>query len=259
MRHHQPRRSVLVGALAALVLSGLGAPDAAAQRRRRRPPAATPAPAPAPAPAPTPAPAPEAAPAVPTPAAPAAPAPTPPPPEPAEPAADPALDVDALRQEYLTLRDELFASRARAATVASALYSTRLQVRLTFANPRFHGVTRAIVRLDGASVYDDDKGAIASDDAVRFDGWIAPGRHQLVFRVEAVGVEDDRFTSATETAITVQAVAGKDLVVVARAKDGGDIAYAWKKKEKGSYELGLAVDVKAVARPAAPTEAARGK
>ena len=146
--------------------------------------------------------------------------------------------------------------------MASALYSTRVQVHLTFANPRFHGVTRAAIRLDGASVYDDDRGTIASDDAVRFDGWIAPGRHQLVFRVEAVGTEDDRFTSATETAIVVQAVAGKDLRVVARARDDGDIAYAWKKGEKGSYKLGLTVDVKAVARPGAPAskaEAPRAK
>ena len=34
-------------------------------------------------------------------------------------------DVDSLRQEYLSLRDELFKSRARANAVASQLYSTR--------------------------------------------------------------------------------------------------------------------------------------
>jgi hypothetical protein len=220
MQHLRTRLSL------ALVAALVAAP-AAAEQPSRPTPQPTPPPAPAPAPPP---PAPEPAPAP-------------------APAADPALDVDALRQEYLTLRDELFASRARAATVASALYSTRVQVQLTFANPRFHGVTRALIRLDGASVYDDDKGSIASDDAVRFDGWIAPGRHQLVFRVEAVAVEDDRFTSATESAIVVEAIAGKDLKVVARARDDGDIAYAWKKKQKGSYKLGLTVAVKTVARP----------
>ena len=250
------RLAIAVVAAAAVLVTGLAPATAQRGGRRRPPPAPAPTPAPVPTPtptpAPTPAPAPEAAP-------PAAPIPVPPPP----PAADPAVDVDGLRQEYLSLRDELFASRARAATVASALYSTRIQVQLTFANPRFHGVTRAAIRLDGASVYDDDRGAIATDDAVRFDGWIAPGRHQLVFRVEAVGTEDDRFTSATESAIVVEAIAGKDLQVVARAKDDGDIAYAWKKGAKGSYQLGLAVTVKAVARPggapAGAPEATRGK
>jgi len=134
--------------------------------------------------------------------------------------------------------------------VSSALYSTRIQVKLTFTTGRFYGVNRATVRLDGASVYDDTAGAIAGDDAVRFDGWIAPGRHVLTFRVETVGKDDERFTSATETTVVVQAVAGKDLSVAARASDGGDIAYEWKRKERGSYKLGIDVDVRTSARAA---------
>jgi hypothetical protein len=185
------------------------------------------------------------APAQPTP--PPAPPPTSPVPE--APSAD--VDVDSLRQEYLKLRDELFESRARAATVASAVFSTRIQVKLAFTTGRFYGVTRAVVRLDGASVYDDTGGKIASDDAVRFDGWIAPGRHVLTFRVETVGKDDERFTSATEATIVVQAIAGKDLAVIAKASDGGDIAYEWKRKEKGGYRLGIDVDVRTMPRAAA--------
>lgn len=197
---------------------------------------------------------------VPTPTAPA----TPPPPTPMPAGAavvpsDDAVDVDALRQEYLKLRDELFESRARAATVASALYSTRIQVKLAFTTGRFYGVTRATVRLDGASVFDDTTGAIAADDAVRFDGWIAPGRHVLTFRVETVGKDDERFTSATEATIVVQAVAGKDLAVIAKASDGGDIAYEWKRKEKGGYRLGIDVDVRTSARAAEGKKTARAR
>lgn len=76
-------------------------------------------------------------------------------------------DIDALRKEYLRLRDELFRSRARAATVAGALYSTRLQVNLRYDSARFYSVTRATIRLDGANVYDDTSGAIAQDNALR--------------------------------------------------------------------------------------------
>jgi hypothetical protein len=178
--------------------------------------------------------------------------PTPPPPPtsavPEAPSAD--VDVDARRQEYLKLRDELFESRARAATVSSAVFSTRIQVKLAFTTGRFYGVTRAIVRLDGANVFDDTAGKIAADDAVRFDGWIAPGRHVVTFRVETVGKDDERFTSATESSIIVQAVAGKDLAVIAKASDGGDIAYEWKRKESGGYRLGIDVDVKTMKRTA---------
>jgi len=153
-------------------------------------------------------------------------------------------DVDTLRQEYLSLRDELFRSRARASAVASQLYSTRMQIRMTYTTGRYYSPVKTQIRLDGAVVYEDGKGAIANDDGVRFDGYVAPGRHLVTFRVEAVGKDDDTFASVTESQVTVKAVAGKDLVVAAKARDGGDIAYEWKKSEKGSYGLGIDVAVK---------------
>lgn len=188
---------------------------------------------------------------------------------PAEPPAEPPpasdADVDTLRQEYLSLRDELFKSRARANTVASQLYSTRVQIKLTYTTARYYSPAKATIRLDGASVYEDATGAIAGDDNIRFDGYVAPGRHLVTFRVEATGKDDDTFTSTTETQIVVKAVAGKDLVVFAKAKDGGDIAYEWKRKEKGSYGLGIDVAVKTTKRedgggaPAAAPAAAPAK
>jgi hypothetical protein len=166
-------------------------------------------------------------------------------------------DVDSLRQEYLSLRDELFKSRARANAVASQLYSTRIQVKLTYTTGRYYNPAKASIRLDGANVYEDATGAIAGDDGVRFDGYIAPGRHLLTFHVEATGKDDDTFTSTTESQIVVKAVAGKDLMVSARAKDAGDIAYEWKRSEKGSYGLGIDVSVKTakVAESAPPPSA----
>lgn len=160
------------------------------------------------------------------------------------------VDVDALRQEYLQLRDELFKSRARASTLSSQLYTTKISIRFAFTTGRHYGVNKATIRLDGASVYDDAEGAVGSDDAIRFEGYVAPGKHLLTFRIETTGKDDDRFTSSQEVTVALQAVAGKDLVVVAKAKDGGDIAYEWKKGEKGSYGLGIDVQVKAQKRDA---------
>ena len=97
-------------------------------------------------------------------------------------------------------------------------------------------------------MFEDASGAIASDDGVRFDGFVAPGRHLITFHVEATGKDDDTFTSSTESSIVVKAVPNKDLIVAAKAKDSGDIAYEWKRKEKGSYGLGIDVSVKTAAR-----------
>jgi hypothetical protein len=41
-------------------------------------------------------------------------------------------------------------------------------------------------------------------------------------------------------------------MVAAKGKDNGDIAYEWKKSEKGSYGLGIDVSVKSVGQGAAP-------
>ena len=174
---------------------------------------------------------------------------------PASPATEAAssedTDVDQLRQEYLSLRDELFRSRARANAVASQLYSTRVAIKLTWTSGRYYGVSKASIRLDGATVYEDATGAIAGDDGVRFDGYVAPGKHLVTFHVEAAGKDDDAFTETTESQVAVQAVANKDLAISARAHDTGDIAYAWKRSEHGSYGIGIDVGVKTVAREGA--------
>lgn len=183
--------------------------------------------------------------------APSTPAPQPPSPpaqEPEKPAPEAKdVDVDTLRQEYLSLRDELFKSRARANAVASALYSTRVTIKFTWASARYYGVSKASIRLDGATVFEDASGAIAGDDGVRFDGYVAPGKHLVTFHVEATGKDDDSFTSATESQIVVKAVPNKDLIINAKGHDNGDIAYSWKKSERGNYGIGIDVGVKTVA------------
>ena len=157
-------------------------------------------------------------------------------------------DLASLRSEYFKLRDRLFQSKARASAVASALYSTRLTVDLNYSSARYYTVTRATIRLDGANIFDDSEGAIGADKAPRFEGYVAPGRHQVSIRIEATGKDDQRFTSVIDNSFVVQAVQGKDLEVKVTAKDDGNIAYKWKKKEQGSYQLHLDVSVKSKKR-----------
>jgi len=174
--------------------------------------------------------------------------------------AEPATNVDSLRQEYLSLRDELFKSRARANLIASQLYSTRVTIKLTYTTGRFYNPGKASIRLDGASVYEDATGAIAGDDGVRFEGFVAPGKHLVTFRIEATGKDDDTFTSASEAQIVVKAVANKDLTVAASARDTGNIAYEWKRSEHGNYGLAIDVGVKTAPHTDGPAAGpAKGK
>lgn len=214
----------------------------AARPRKKAKPAPTPA---APAPEATPAPAPEAA---------AAPAPA------SQPAAakkeeapppDVASEVQALRKEYEGVRDELFRSRAKAAAVGSALYSSRLELGARHVAARFRTLRRMAIRLDGASIFEDATGAPMTDDAIRFQGWVAPGPHQITFHVEAQAKDDERFVSTVEDTMTIDVPAGMTVTVKARVDDDGDIAYEWKKSQKGSYKLKMDVSVEARRLPRA--------
>lgn len=165
-----------------------------------------------------------------------------------EEAAPEVSDLDALRAEYLKLRDSLFQSQARAATVSSALYSTRLSLRLDYSSARYYTITRATVRLDGANVFDDSEGGIASNKAPRFEGFIAPGRHQINIRIEATAKDDPSFSTVLDNTFTIQAPKGKDLLIKAAAEDDGNMPYQWSKSGSGSYKLHLDVSVKAAKR-----------
>jgi hypothetical protein len=151
--------------------------------------------------------------------------------------------LDELQREYEKIREGLFASRARAAAVASALYNAKLQVYLRYTTPRFFHVPRAVIRIDGATVFDDGSSVVASDNVLRFEGFVAPGKHQVTIRVDAEAKDDPSFTTSTESTLTIDVPARRQVILRAAAQDGGDMGHSWGKKTKGSYRLHLDVDV----------------
>lgn len=168
----------------------------------------------------------------------------------AGPASAPGLaepvDLEALRKRYEALREELFQSRARAAAVGDAVYSSRLRIYLRYGAGRFYHVRRATVRVDGVNVFDDTGGVVAADDAPRFEGFVAPGRHVVAVRLEAQAKDDDRFVYTSEDTFTVDVPPRRTLVLRGRADDEGDIAYQWKKNARGAYKLRLDVVAEAL-------------
>jgi hypothetical protein len=169
-----------------------------------------------------------------------------PPPAPASP-----VSIEELQKEYEKIREGLFASRARAAAVSSALYSSKVQVYLRYTTPRFFHVARAVIRLDGATIFDDASSAIATDNVMRYDGFVAPGKHQVTIRVDAETKDDPSYVTSTESTFTIDVPARRMVILKASAEDGGDMGYSWGKKTKGSYKLRLDVGVEGKALDAA--------
>jgi hypothetical protein len=153
--------------------------------------------------------------------------------------------LDDLQKEYERIRESLFTSRARAAAVAASLYSSKVQVYLRYTTPRFFHVSRAVVELDGAAVYQDAAGAVAADDLVRYDGFVAPGKHQVTLRVDAETKDDVSYSTRTESTFTIDVPQHRVVVLRGEVEDSGDMGYSWGKKNRGSYRLHMDVDVEA--------------
>jgi len=160
-------------------------------------------------------------------------------------ATPPTPKIDELQKEYEKIREGLFTARARAAAVSAAMYSSKLQIFLKFGTPRFFHVSHAAVHLDGAAVFEDTAGAIGNDDLVRFEGFIAPGKHLVTVRVDSESKDDTSFSSSTESSFTIDVPQHKIVVMRSQVEDGGDMGSTFTKKGKGSYRLHLDADVEA--------------
>jgi hypothetical protein len=124
-----------------------------------------------------------------------------------------------------------------------------MELRLRYDTPRAWQIRRATIRLDGANVFEDEAGAVSTDDAPRFSGFVAPGRHLVTIRIEAAAKDDARFTYTTEQTLFIDAPKDKSVFVHAVASEDGDMAYRFPRKGKGSYRLRLDVDVEAKQEP----------
>lgn len=228
--------------------------DADAQRRRRRPrPQPTEQPEPAPEPSEpaaepatttttTPAAAPTTTPAATAPAAttPAA-APAEPPP-PTEPEPDPTSlpDLEPMRAELATLMDELVQARSRVTVLGRALFDTKVVIRVD--NRADDQILRSLViRLDGDPVHrgDSDPG---SGGAALFEGFAAPGPHDLTIEVEQRARANEAYRYLQRNQFRFEVVQGKLTEIVIRLDDDSDME-DFADDGEGEYDVNMRVRV----------------
>jgi hypothetical protein len=229
--------------------------DADAQRRRRRPrPQPTEQPEPAPEPSEpaaepattttttTPAAAPTTTPAATTPAptTPAA-APAEPPP-PTEPEPDPTSlpDLEPMRAELATLMDELVQARSRVTVLGRALFDTKVVIRVD--NRADDQILRSLViRLDGDPVHrgDSDPG---SGGAALFEGFAAPGPHDLTIEVEQRARANEAYRYLQRNQFRFEVVQGKLTEIVIRLDDDSDME-DFADDGEGEYDVNMRVRV----------------
>ncbi len=242
--------------LATLILCFAIVPAAAKKPPHKRPP--PPAPAPAPPPAPekgsagdggsgsgdetTPA-------ALVTPVPPVTPAPAPPPKVEMPPPPTSSDDLDALRNEYDAIRDELFRSRARIGLIGEAVFKNKLVIEVDYKAARDWPLKRLIVQLDDKQVYGEDNPQLKDGKPVRaYDSFAGVGRHVLAVQVEAAGPES-RVGFAATGMFFVDVPDGKTTHVVVTADESGDGPGPLQKRREGTYDLRLRADVRSEPLP----------
>lgn len=235
-----PRLSGVVSWALALLLVALCFESVDAQRRRRRPrqppaeatteePAATedadPAAAPpvdvAPAEAPT-----EVAPE--------------PEPEPQAVIDDPTSlpDLEPLRAELATLMDELVQARSRVAVLGRQLFQIKVRVRVDNRS-RDQVLRNLVLRLDGDPVHrtESDPGR---DGAPLFEGFAAPGPHDLTVEVEQRARDNESYRSIQRDQFRFEVTQGKLTDIVIRLDDRSDIA----DDGEGEYDVRMRIRVR---------------
>lgn len=232
-------------ALALSLLFVLAAADADAQRRRRRrrpppPPSEEPAePAPEEAPpeeeaAPEEDAAPDAAEGEDAPAAEVAPEPEPEPP-PAVDDAEPLPDLGPLRAEFASLMDELVQARSRIAVLGQALFQTKVAVRVEN-RAGDQVLARMTVRIDGAPVFRTDSDPGEEGEPV-FEGFAAPGPHDLTVEVEQRARADENYRYTTSDKFRFVVVEQRLTEITIVLDDDSDIAEDFADDGEGEYDV----------------------
>jgi hypothetical protein len=154
-----------------------------------------------------------------------------------------SIDLEALANEYHALRDDLFRSRAKAEMVGKQLYKTRLVATFQYKAQRAWPLKKVLLKLDDQPIADQDSPNAADEPIKIFEGFVAPGRHKLLLRVECGATGDPNQSYSAESSFIVEAVDGKQARVKLSVDETGDGPQSLAKKKEGSFDVRLRGDV----------------
>jgi hypothetical protein len=153
------------------------------------------------------------------------------------------IDLEALSNEYQSLRDELFRSRAKAEMVGKQLFKTRMVATFQYKAQRAWPLKKVTLKLDDQPVADQDAPNAVDDPVKLFEGFVAPGRHKVSLRVECGATGDANQSYSAESSFVVEAVDGKQSRVKLSVDETGDGPQSLAKRKEGTFDLRVRGDV----------------
>ncbi len=166
--------------------------------------------------------------------------------KPAAPSTQEPEDAFAkLEGEFGSVLDELIQARTRAAVLTKALFRTPITVHLIrrAGSQRLSHIT---LRLDGVPVHDSDGAALATTgDAVLFEGFAAPGMHELALEITEEAQENAAYRYVRSERFRLEVKKDTHTQVELLVKDSSNMAEKLPRKNKGSYDVRTLLRVRA--------------
>lgn len=147
-------------------------------------------------------------------------------------------DVTPIREDYVALMDDLVQARMRVSALGAELFRTRITVDLQDRTGGNTALARLVVHLDGAPVFQSD-GPVEGADQSRelFTGSLAPGPHVLTLEVEQRAREDDDFRYTLRESFRFQVARERLSEVTLILEDSSDMARSFPAGGEGRYEV----------------------
>lgn len=160
-------------------------------------------------------------------------------PEPEAPMSAPPGEDGALRkieEELARVMDELVSARARAAVLSQALFRTKLEVEVVRRADDTQ-LARIVLKLDGTPIHDSDGSALARDRAELFEGYVAPGMHELTIELTEQARENSAFGYVRSERYRIDIKPKLRTKVELIVRDDSDMAEEASEGDDGSYDV----------------------
>ena len=151
-------------------------------------------------------------------------------------------DVSSLRKDLSAVLDELTQARARASALVKSLFGTRVSVAVA-RRADDQRLARIVLRFDGVPVHDSEGSALARDEAQLFDGFAAPGLHELTILVSEASPHKPDYSYTREEKFRFEIK--KDTVTKIRVllRDKSDMAEELPEDDEGEYHVETTVRI----------------
>jgi hypothetical protein len=154
-------------------------------------------------------------------------------------------DLSALRAELSEILDGLMQARTRATVLAKSLFNTRMDITL-LRRADDQRLTHLKLLLDGVPVHDSDGSALGDREAKLFDGFVAPGAHEIGIEIAERAKADAAYQYVRSERFRIQVRRDTRTKIDIILRDRSDMAEELPEGDEGEYDVSTQVRVEPI-------------